>query len=302
MTGSARRCSPPRSGSANAPSGRATRDAARGRPRRWRVPRAKTSLPQPKRTPSARRSAAPTTTVSAARRRSRVSRSAKPRQVGDDEKLSNAVDPSSTASITTTPGRTGRDGRWSNGLPMTIFPVVRLRRNGESRDTAMLYTPNGSARANQRWPHSHAPAQQHHGIDQQPRFDPGQRCRVRAGQFHPDEGEQTQRRRPISPAFGIGQPRPAKPFWGDPPQQQVHRAHRRDHPPHRSERQRQRDQSDPQQHVERAQQRVGSAFADPTPRPAPPTPRKPAPARRPSSASPGRRPAWSAPPATGGPA
>src|SRR6201999_422179 len=74
-------------------------------------------------------------------------RSAKARHVGDDEKLSNAVDPSSTASVTTTPGRTGNDGRWSNGLPTTIFSVSGLRQNGQSRDTAMLYTPNGSARA-----------------------------------------------------------------------------------------------------------------------------------------------------------
>ncbi|GAB4698490.1 hypothetical protein MOKP118_19220 [Mycobacterium avium subsp. hominissuis] len=89
---------------------------------------------------------------------SRVSRSEKPRQVGDDEKLSNAVEPSSTASSTTTPGRTGSDGRWSSGLPTTIRPVRGLRRNGDSRETAMLYTPNGSARASQRCPHSHAPA------------------------------------------------------------------------------------------------------------------------------------------------
>ena len=88
---------------------------------------------------------------------SRVSWSEKPRHVGDDEKLSNAVEPSSTASNTTTPGRTGSDGRWSSGFPMTILQVSRLRRNGESRETAMLYTPNGSARASQRCPHSHAP-------------------------------------------------------------------------------------------------------------------------------------------------
>src|ERR1700742_4458391 len=79
--------------------------------------------------------------------RCRESPSAKPRHVGDDEKLSNAVDPSNTASSTTTPGRTGSDGRWSNGLPTTIFSVSGLRQNGQSRDTAMLYTPNGSARA-----------------------------------------------------------------------------------------------------------------------------------------------------------
>ena len=78
-------------------------------------------------------------------------------QVGDEEKLSNAVDPSSTASVTTTPGRTGSDGRWSSGLPTTILPEAGFRRNGERRDTAMLYTPNGSARANQRWPQSPAP-------------------------------------------------------------------------------------------------------------------------------------------------
>src|SRR5436309_9603098 len=83
--------------------------------------------------------------------------SAKLRQVVDDEKLSNAVEPSSTASTATTPGRIGSDTRWSKGLPMPIFRVVTSRRKGDNRDTAMLYTPNGSARANQRCPHNHAP-------------------------------------------------------------------------------------------------------------------------------------------------
>jgi hypothetical protein len=86
-----------------------------------------------------------------------ASRSAKFRQVTEDEKLSNAVDPRSTASTATTPGRIGNDSRWSKGLPIAILPVFGSRRNGDSRDTAMLYTPNGSTRANHRCPHSHAP-------------------------------------------------------------------------------------------------------------------------------------------------
>src|SRR5271166_459283 len=67
-----------------------------------------------------------------------ASRSAELRHVTDDEKLSNAVEPSSTAKIATTPGRIGNDNRWSNGLPIAILPVSGLRRNGDSREIAML--------------------------------------------------------------------------------------------------------------------------------------------------------------------
>ena len=48
--------------------------------------------------------------------------STKLRHWGVAEKLSNAVDPSNTASTATVPGRTGSDGRWSNGLPIAIRP------------------------------------------------------------------------------------------------------------------------------------------------------------------------------------
>src|SRR3954453_5093929 len=79
------------------------------------------------------------------------------RQAGDAEKLSNAVDPSSTASMVTTPGRIGSDGRWSNGLPISIRPLPGLRRNGENRDATTLYTSNGSARPNHLSPQTIAP-------------------------------------------------------------------------------------------------------------------------------------------------
>jgi hypothetical protein len=83
--------------------------------------------------------------------------STKPRHCGVAEKLSNAVDPSSTASTATVPARTGSDGRWSNGLPIAMRPS-RLRRSADSRDATTLYTSNGSARAHQRSPQHNAPA------------------------------------------------------------------------------------------------------------------------------------------------
>ncbi len=83
--------------------------------------------------------------------------STKLRHCGRAEKLSNAVDPSSTDSTATMPGRTGSDGRWSNGLPIAMRPS-RLRRSADNRDATMLYTSNGSARAHQRSPHTTAPA------------------------------------------------------------------------------------------------------------------------------------------------
>ena len=79
------------------------------------------------------------------------------RHCGLAEKLSNAVDPSSTDSTATMPGRTGSDGRWSNGLPIAMRPS-RLRRSADNRDTTMPYTSKGSARAHQRTPHTNAPA------------------------------------------------------------------------------------------------------------------------------------------------
>jgi hypothetical protein len=86
-----------------------------------------------------------------------VCSSTKLRHCGVAEKLSNAVDPSNTASTATVPGRTGSDGRWSNGLPIAIRPSW-LRRNADSRDATTLYTSNGSARAHQRSPQHNAPA------------------------------------------------------------------------------------------------------------------------------------------------
>jgi hypothetical protein len=79
------------------------------------------------------------------------------RQSGDVEKLSNAVDPSSTASMVTVPGRTGSDSRWSNGLPISMRPLFGLRRNSENRDATTLYASNGSARPNHRSPQTIAP-------------------------------------------------------------------------------------------------------------------------------------------------
>ena len=84
-------------------------------------------------------------------------RSTKSRQTGIAEKLSNAVEPSSTASRVTVPGRIGSDGRWSKGLPISMRPLCGLRRNGENRDATTLYTSNGSARPNHRSPQAIAP-------------------------------------------------------------------------------------------------------------------------------------------------
>ena len=78
-------------------------------------------------------------------------------KAGDAEKLSNAVEPSSTANTARVPGRTGMVGRWSSGLPATTWPVAPLRRNGDSRDATTLYTSNGSARANHVDPNTAAP-------------------------------------------------------------------------------------------------------------------------------------------------
>ena len=86
-----------------------------------------------------------------------AARSTKFRNVGDWEKLSNAVEPSNTARTATVPGRTGSVGRWSSGLTHSTRPVPRARRKGDIRDTAMLYTSKGSARANHRAPKTQAP-------------------------------------------------------------------------------------------------------------------------------------------------
>jgi hypothetical protein len=67
------------------------------------------------------------------------------------------VDPSRIASTATVPGRTGIDGRWSNGLPIAMRPSS-LRRTGDSRDATTPYTSKGSARAFHRVPNAHAPA------------------------------------------------------------------------------------------------------------------------------------------------
>jgi hypothetical protein len=112
--------------------------------------------------------------------------------------------------ITSTPGPTGSDGRWSSGLPMTILPLAGLRRNGERRDTAMCTTRT----VGRRQPALSAqprPAQHRHGIDQQPRLDPGRRRRVRARQFHPDEGEWAQRGPTREIRLAIGPARPECP-------------------------------------------------------------------------------------------
>lgn len=66
-----------------------------------------------------------------------VRSSTNPRNCGVAEKLSNAVDPSNTDSTATIPGRTGSDGRWSNGLPNAMRPSV-FRRKGDTRDATTL--------------------------------------------------------------------------------------------------------------------------------------------------------------------
>ncbi|BDX32364.1 hypothetical protein TUM20985_29110 [Mycobacterium antarcticum] len=60
------------------------------------------------------------------------------RKAGDCEKPPKAVDPTSTARTDTPPGLTGMVVRWSIGLIAVIRPVTGLRRNGASRDTAIL--------------------------------------------------------------------------------------------------------------------------------------------------------------------
>ncbi len=86
-----------------------------------------------------------------------VCRSTKLRHTGIAEKLSKAVEPKSTPSTVTVPGRIGSVGRWSNGLPISMRPLCGLRRSGEKRDATTLYTSNGSARPNHLSPQTIAP-------------------------------------------------------------------------------------------------------------------------------------------------
>ena len=91
-----------------------------------------------------------------------------------------------------------------------------LRRSGDNRDTTMLYTSNGSARAHQRSPHTQRSGQGDGQVDQQPNPDRGKRSRVGAGQFQPHEREQAQRRRPVAQRLGIAAQRPCRRAAGAP--------------------------------------------------------------------------------------
>ncbi len=103
------------------------------------------------------KTSSPAVRISVAAAADSVCRSTKLRHTGIAEKLSNAVEPSSTASTVTVPGRIGNDGKWSNGLPISMRPLCGLRRNGEKRDATTLYTSNGSARPNHLSPQTIAP-------------------------------------------------------------------------------------------------------------------------------------------------
>src|SRR3954447_25877121 len=77
-------------------------------------------------------------------------------QVVESLNESKAVEPKSTATTPTRPGRTGTPSRLPNGLRVTRRPSPR-RPNTERWPTSVEYTSNGSARANHLSPNSAAP-------------------------------------------------------------------------------------------------------------------------------------------------
>src|SRR3954447_832050 len=77
-------------------------------------------------------------------------------QVVESLNASNAVDPSSTATTPTRPGRTGTPSRFPRGLRVTRRPSAR-RPNTDRCPANVEYTSNGSATANHLLPNSAAP-------------------------------------------------------------------------------------------------------------------------------------------------
>ena len=119
------------------------------------------------------------------------------------EKLSNAVEPSNTASTVTVPGRIGSVGRWSNGLPISMRPLCGLRRMRREAgcDDAVHLERVGAAE-----PLVAADDRARQGDDDvhpQPQLDRAQRARVGTGELQPHEGEQAERGGPVAQRPGI---------------------------------------------------------------------------------------------------
>ena len=177
---------------------RATRGAAARRRRRSRAPPARTWPPPPARTPAARRCGpASRSTVDD------VCASTKLRHCGIAEKLSNAVDPSSTAST--------RDGAGPHRQRRQVIERVADRdaavgvaaQRRQPRRHHAVHLERVGARA----PALTAPqrtGERHRQIDQQPNPNGAKRSRVGAGQFQPHEREQAEHRGPVPQRFGIG--------------------------------------------------------------------------------------------------
>lgn len=106
----------------------------------------------------------------------------------------------------------------------------------------------------------HRRADEHRdGVAENPNLDRGQRARIGAGEFEPDEGEQAQCRRPVPQTRRI--PTDPSPVSGR--EQSANGSDRRDHPPDGADDHRHRHQSNPQQYVERPRQGVVTVLRSP---------------------------------------
>ena len=108
------------------------------------------------------------------------------------------------------PGRTGSDGRWSNGLPIAMRPSRLRRMRRQPRRHHAVHLERVGARA-PAVTAAQRPCQRDGQIDQQPNLDRPKGSRVGAGELQPDECEQAQHRRPISPRIRIAPPNDRRP-------------------------------------------------------------------------------------------